>query len=225
MCNEDDLITFGIDSDNMKRLEALAGNIIPTGAANAIREERMVKEEIVLVEKEKERINVQADIQKNMNITDSTMSKSIVGNRMSRIKQLLDKEENKDMHADIRDFGSGGSAILPRIITDKINKKVEGYLHTILNGLHLFEPGISGNFKQTSNKEVAIEIICKTNHEINPDKTLNKGYKIESFLSSEFRLNFMKMIITETLLYTGSTKSELYVTMVNELHSEMGDAE
>ena len=93
----DELFDQGISEDTLKRLEKATSsmNIIPVQAATAFRSESDMLNLIESQKKAELNKDVQEKIQKDMNLSESPTSKSMISSRLSRIHKLTETHRRK----------------------------------------------------------------------------------------------------------------------------------
>jgi hypothetical protein len=204
----DELFDQGISEDTLKRLEKVTSNmnIIPIQAATAFRSE---SDMLNLIESQKrDEINkdVQEKIQKDMNLSESPTSKSMISSRLSRIHKLTEntQEETKmdigvmksSQNEDSRPIIKNNDIVELKSINDnddaflkeKIKNRITtAALDTIVNSVKLFYPNFETSWyileSEESDKNVHISVKDTTDA---LDNTMSMKFKKSQFENISF---------------------------------------
>ena len=204
----DELFDQGISEDTLKRLEKATSsmNIIPVQAATAFRSESDMLNLIESQKKAELNKDVQEKIQKDMNLSDSPTSKSMISSRLSRIHKLTENtqeeakmdigvmksSQNEDSGPIIKNNDTGelksikdnGDTFLKEEIKNRITTAA---LDTIVNSVKLFYPNFETSWyileSEESDKNVHISVKDTTDA---LDNTISMRFKKSQFENISF---------------------------------------
>ena len=210
MSIDDEFLKHGISDDVLKKLERATSNmnIIPIQAANAFRTESDMLS--LLESQKKDELNkvMQEKIQKDMNLSESPTSKSMIISRLSRIHKLTEtaQEEVKMNHMIMRSTPHEDTK--PHIeqqddlelksikADDNIKKEIKNRittaaLDTIVNSIRLFYPDFETSWCSLGPEESGrnIHISFKdTSEDDLIDNTMSMKFKKSQFENIEFAI-------------------------------------
>lgn len=204
----DELFDQGISEDTLKRLEKATSNmnIIPVQAATAFRSESDMLNLIELQKKAELNKDVQEKIQKDMNLSESPTSKSMISSRLSRIHKLTEntQEEAKmdigvtksSQNEDSRPIIKNNDTVELKSIKDNDdtflkeeikNRITTAALDTIVNSVKLFYPNFETSWyileSEESDKNVHISVKDTTDA---LDNTISMRFKKSQFENISF---------------------------------------
>lgn len=204
----DELFDQGISEDTLKRLEKVTSNmnIIPIQAATAFRSESDMLNLIESQKKAELNKDVQEKIQKDMNLSESPTSKSMIGSRLSRIHKLTENtqdetkmdvgvmksSQNEDSRqiiknndiVELKSINDNDNAFLKEEIKNRITTAA---LDTIVNSVKLFYPNFETSWyileSEESDKNVHISVKDTTDA---LDNTMSIKFKKSQFENISF---------------------------------------
>lgn len=204
----DELFDQGISEDTLKRLEKVTSNmnIIPIQAATAFRSESDMLNLIESQKKAELNKDVQEKIQKDMNLSESPTSKSMISSRLSRIHKLTENtheetkmdigvmksSQNEDSRpiiknndiVELKSINDNENAFLKEEIKNRITTAA---LDTIVNSVKLFYPNFETSWyileSEESDKNVHISVKDTTDA---LDNTMSMKFKKSQFENISF---------------------------------------
>lgn len=199
----DELFDQGISEDTLKRLEKATSNmnIIPVQAAIAFRSESDMLNLIESQKKAELNKDVQEKIQKDMNLSESPTSKSMIGSRLSRIHKLTENtqeeakmdigvmkssqnEDSKKLIDEPRSIRSNDDVFTKEYTKNKI---IIAALDIIVNSVKLFYPNFETSWyileSEESDKNVHISVKDTTDA---LDNTISMRFKKSQFENISF---------------------------------------
>lgn len=204
----DELFDQGISEDTLKRLEKVTSNmnIIPIQAATAFRSESDMLNLIESQKKAELNKDVQEKIQKDMNLSESPTSKSMISSRLSRIHKLTENtqdetkmdvgvmksSQNEDSRpiiknndiVELKSINDNDNAFLKEEIKNRITTAA---LDTIVNSVKLFYPNFETSWyileSEESDKNVHISVKDTTDA---LDNTMSIKFKKSQFENISF---------------------------------------
>ena len=202
----DELFDQGISEDTLKRLEKATSNmnIIPVQAATAFRSESDMLNLIESQKKAELNKDVQEKIQKDMNLSESPTSKSMISSRLSRIHKLTENtqeetkmnvedvevvkssqnEDSKKLKDEPRSIRSNDDVFTKEYTKNRITIAA---LDTIVNSIKLFYPNFETSWymleSEESDKNVHISVKDTTDA---LDNTMSMKFKKSQFENISF---------------------------------------
>ena len=199
----DELFDQGISEDTLKRLEKATSsmNIIPVQAATAFRSESDMLNLIESQKKAELNKDVQEKIQKDMNLSESPTSKSMISSRLSRIHKLTENtqeeakmdigvmkssqnEDSKKLIDEPRSIRSNDDVFTKEYTKNRI---IIAALDTIVNSVKLFYPNFETSWyileSEESDKNVHISVKDTTDA---LDNTISMRFKKSQFENISF---------------------------------------
>lgn len=199
----DELFDQGISEDTLKRLEKATSNmnIIPVQAATAFRSESDMLNLIELQKKAELNKDVQEKIQKDMNLSESPTSKSMISSRLSRIHRLTENtheeakmdigvtksSQNEDSGPIVKNNDTGELKSIKdnddTFLKEEIKNRITtAALDTIVNSVKLFYPNFETSW-YISDKNVHISVKDTTDA---LDNTISMRFKNSQFENISF---------------------------------------
>lgn len=198
-----ELFDQGISEDTLKRLEKATSNmnIIPVQAAIAFRSESDMLNLIESQKKAELNKDVQEKIQKDMNLSESPTSKSMISSRLSRIHKLTENtqeeakmdigvmkssqnEDSKKLIDEPRSIRSNDDVFTKEYTKNKI---IIAALDIIVNSVKLFYPNFETSWyileSEESDKNVHISVKDTTDA---LDNTISMRFKKSQFENISF---------------------------------------
>lgn len=204
----DELFDQGISEDTLKRLEKATSsmNIIPVQAAAAFRSESDMLSLIESQKKAELNKDVQEKIQKDMNLSESPTSKSMISSRLSRIHKLTENTQEdlkmdvgvmkSSQNEDSRPIIKNNDTVELKSIKDNDNTFLKeeiknrittAALDTIVNSVKLFYPDFETSWyileSEESDKNVHISVKDTTDV---LDNTISMKFKKSQFENISF---------------------------------------
>ena len=243
MSIDDEFLKHGISDDVLKKLERATSNmnIIPIQAANAFRTESDMLS--LLESQKKDELNkvMQEKIQKDMNLSESPASKSMIISRLSRIHKLTEtaQEEVKMNHMIMRSTPHEDTK--PHIeqqdtvesksikadntfIKEEIKNRITtAALDTIVNSIKLFYPDFETSWCSLGPEESGrnIHISFKdTSEDDLIDNTMSMKFKKSQFENIEFALLVLSNIATRCFpkeYHKQDHRYDLFITTTKKL--------
>ncbi len=195
----DELFDQGISEDTLKRLEKATSNmnIIPVQAATAFRSESDMLNLIESQKKAELNKDVQEKIQKDMNLSESPTSKSMISSRLSRIHKLTEntqeeakmdigvmKSSQNNDTGELKSIKDNGDTFLKEEIKNRITTAA---LDIIVNSVKLFYPNFETSWyileSEESDKNVHISVKDTTDA---LDNTISMRFKKSQFENISF---------------------------------------
>lgn len=231
----DELFDQGISEDTLKRLEKATSNmnIIPVQAATAFRSESDMLNLIELQKKAELNKDVQEKIQKDMNLSESPTSKSMISSRLSRIHKLTENtqeeakmnmkdvevvkssqnEDSKKLKDEPRSIRSNDDVFTKEYTKNRITIAA---LDTIVNSIKLFYPNFETSWymleSEESDKNVHISVKDTTD---TLDNTMSMKFKKSQFENISFPELVIANIATRCFPREFHKKDDRYELFLN----------
>ena len=200
--NIDELFDQGISEDTLKRLEKATSNmnIIPVQAATAFRSESDMLNLIESQKKAELDKDVQEKIQKDMNLSESPTSKSMISSRLSRIHKLTENtheeakmdigvmkssqnEDSKKLKDEPRSIRSNDDVFTKEYTKNRITIAA---LDTIVNSVKLFYPNFETSwYMESEESDKNVHIFVKDTTDA-LDNTMSMKFKKSQFENISF---------------------------------------
>ena len=199
---DDELFDQGISEDTLKRLEKATSNmnIIPVQAATAFRSESDMLNLIESQKKAELDKDVQEKIQKDMNLSESPTSKSMISSRLSRIHKLTENtheeakmdigvmkssqnEDSKKLKDEPRSIRSNDDVFTKEYTKNRITIAA---LDTIVNSVKLFYPNFETSwYMESEESDKNVHIFVKDTTDA-LDNTMSMKFKKSQFENISF---------------------------------------